>query len=263
MRNARKFFMLILIGILGISLVVSAEELTIVGTGSGTIVLQTLADAFMQQYPDISVSIPPSIGSGGAIKAVGRDENVLGRVARPLKESEAPYGLTYVEYATIPVVFYTNTSVSIHDLSTPQILDIYSGAVTNWSEVGGNDARVRVVTREEGDSSLAVLLESLSGFSAITITPKAKTTFSDPETEETVLNTADVIAYGSYPNVKILDVNILTIDGMPADHADYPYFGPLGLIYKEANFTGALKTFVEFVASDAGHAIITEVGAGY
>lgn len=260
MRNARNLFVLTLIGVFGMSLIALAEDLTIVGTGSGTIVLQALADAFMQQHPDVSISIPPSIGSGGGIKAVGRDENGLGRVARGIKESEEPYGLTYVEYANIPVVFYTNASVEVKDLSTQQILDIYSGAVINWSEVGGNDARVRVVTREEGDSSLEVLLNSFSGFSDITITPKAKTTFSDPETEETVVNTDFVIAYGSYPNVKVLDVNVLTIGGKHPEDDDYPYVGPLGLIYKEANYTGAVKAFVEFVTSEEAHAIIKEVG---
>jgi phosphate transport system substrate-binding protein len=141
-----------------------------------------------------------------------------------------------------------------------QVLDIYSGAVANWSEVGGNDAKVRVVTREEGDSSLSVLLKSFPGFSDITITPKAKTTFSDPETEETVVNTDFVIAYGSYPNVKVLDVNVLTIEGKhPADE-DYPYVGPLGLIYKEANYTGALKAFVEFATSEAAYEAIVNVG---
>jgi phosphate transport system substrate-binding protein len=260
MRSVQNLFVLTLIGVFGMSLVVSAEDLNIVGTGSGTVVLQAVADAFMQQHPDVSISIPPSIGSGGGVKAVGRDEEVLGRVARGIKEKEEPYGLTYVEYANIPVVFFTNKSVEIEELSMQQVLDIYSGAVTNWSEVGGNDAKVRVVTREEGDSSLSVLLKSFPGFSDITITSKAKTTFSDPETEETVLNTANVIGYGSYPNVKALDVNVLTIEGKHPADADYPYAGPLGLIYKEANYTGAVKAFVEFALSEAAHEPITKVG---
>ena len=68
-----------------------------------------------------------------------------------------------------------------------QILDIYSGKITNWKEVGGDDARLRVVTREEGDSSRGILVEFFPGFKDITVTSKAKTTFSDPETQETVL----------------------------------------------------------------------------
>jgi len=164
------------------SLGASSEELTIVGTGSGTAILNAVGEAFHRQYPNIRVNIPKSIGSGGAIKAVGRDEYFLGRVAKPIKEKEQPYGLTYVLYAKLPIVFYVNNSVTVTNLSTQQILDIYSGSITNWEDVGGRNAKIRVVMREETDSSLAVLLELFSGFKDMTVTSKSKTMFNDQET---------------------------------------------------------------------------------
>lgn len=260
MKNLRRTIVFIIICLMVATPGVFAEEITIVGTGSGTVILEAIGTAFTQQNPDVTISVPPSIGSGGGIKAVGRDENLLGRVARGIKEKEEPYGLTYVPYANMPIVFYVNTSVSVKDLSAQQIVDIYSGKISNWKEVGGEDARIRVVTREEGDSSLSVLLDLFPGFKDITITPKAKTTFSDPETEETVLNTANTIAYGSYPNVKVIDVNIVAIDGKSPADEDYPYVGPLGFVYKEANYTGNIKKFVEFALSEAAHEIIKEAG---
>ena len=247
-------------GIILLSGIASAEEISIVGTGSGTIILQALADAFMQEHPDVTITIPESIGSGGGIKAVGRDEFLLGRIARGIKEKEQPYGLTYLEYAKMPIVFYVNTSVGLEDLSIQQIVDVYSGAVSNWKEIGGEDAKMRVVTREEGDSSLSVLLKLFPGFKDISITSKAKTTFSDPETEETVLNTAHTIAYGSYPNVKAIDVQILSVDGKKPNAEDYPYVGPLALIYKEANYTGMIKEFIDFISSDTGREAIVQSG---
>lgn len=245
---------------LGFASAASSEEITIVGTGSGTAILKAIGEAFSQQHPEVTINLPESIGSGGGIKAVGRDEYLLGRVARGIKENEKPYELIYVPYTQMPVVFFTNKSVSVENLSTQQILDIYSGKITNWKEVGGNDANIRVVTREEGDSSLEVLLELLPGFKDITITAKAKTTFSDPETEETVLKTVNVIAYGSYPNAKVIDVNVLKIDGKSAADSDYPYVGTLGFVYKEKNYTGDLKKFVEFATSEAAHEVIKEAG---
>ncbi len=245
---------------IGLVSAVLAEELTIVGTGSGTAILKAIADGFMQQQPEITVIIPESIGSGGGIKAVGRNEHLLGRVARGIKEKEQPYGLTYIPYAKMAVVFFTNNSVTATDLSTQQILDIYSGKITNWKDVGGNDANIRVVTREEGDSSRDVLLEFFPGFNELTITDKAKMTFSDPETEETVRKVANVIAYGSYPNAKAINVNVLSIDNTHPEAPDYPYAGTVGFVYKEENYTGSVKMFVDFATSEAAHEIIKKVG---
>jgi phosphate transport system substrate-binding protein len=260
MKNVKRLIALILLAAVCFATTALAEEITIVGTGSGTAILKAIGEAFSQQNPEITINIPPSIGSGGGIKAVGRDEYLLGRVARDIKEKEKPYGLTYVPYAKIPIVFFTNKSVTLENLSPQQVTDIYNGKTTNWKEVGGNDAKIRVVTREEGDSSLEVLLKLFPGFQDITITSKAKTTFSDPETEATVLKTTNVIAYGSYPNAKVIDVKVLTIDGKSPADPDYPYVGPLGFVYKEENYSGNIKKFVEFATSEAAHEVIAEAG---
>lgn len=260
MRTVRSLFVITMICVFGCVSVASASELVIVGTGSGVAILKALGDAFTQANPEITITIPESIGSGGGIKAVGRDEFLLGRVAREPQEKEKPYGLTYVAFAKELVAFFTNKSVTVNNLTTQHIVDIYSGKVTNWKEVGGSDANIRVVRRQEGDSSMDVLLKLLPGFKDITITEKAKTAFSDPETEQTVLGTANVIAFGSYSNAKAIDVNIVTVDGKGATDADYPYTAMLGFVYKEANYTGDLKKFVEFVTSPAAAEIIKAAG---
>jgi phosphate transport system substrate-binding protein len=260
MRTFRSLIVFTVICLVGVVPVVSAEEITIVGTGAGTVILKALGDAFSRENPGVTITIPESIGTGGGIKAVGRDEYLLGRVARDIQEKEKPYGLTYVAYAKEPIVFLTNKSVTVKDLATQQILDIYSGKVSNWKEVGGSDGNIRVVIRQEGDSALDTLLKSFPGFKDITVTAKAKTTFSNSETEQTVLNTANVIAYSSYSNAKVIDINILTINGKSATEADYPYISTLGFVYKAANYTGNIKKFVEFATSEAARQIIKEAG---
>ena len=256
----------VVIGIAGICLIgvmlssVFAEEIVIVGTGSGTVILEAIGEAFHQQNPEVTIAVPESIGSGGGIKSVGRDEYLLGRVARGIKDSEKAYGLTYVPYAKIPIVFFVNKEVTVKELSIQQLLDIYSGKITNWNEVGGSDMKIRVIVREEGDSSLDVLNTSFPGFNDITVTPKSKMTFSDPETEEAVLKITGAIAYGSYPNIIEKDMSALTINGKTATESDYPYVGVLGFVYKEMNSTGNIKEFVEFATSEAAHDAIKAVG---
>ncbi len=239
-----------------------AEELTIVGTGDGMVIFENLGRLFSRMHPEITITIPESVGSSGGIKTVGRDEYLLGRVAREIGETEKHYGLTQVIFAKIPVVFFVNKNAGVQGLSTQQILDIYSGKTTNWKELGGNDVKIRVVTREEGDSNFVVIQKLFPGFADITVTARSKTTFSESETMAIVEKTGGVISYGNYAEVRIANVDILQVDGKSAADPTYPYVTTLGLIFKERNYTGSIKLFVEFVTSDAEvvHEAIKEAG---
>ncbi len=239
---------------------ISAEDITIVGAGSGVAVLRAIGEAFHQQHPEVIIQLPKSISSVGAIKAVGRGEQLLGRVARGIKENEKDYGLRYIPYAKNPIVFFANPDVGIQELSTQQILGIYTGKITNWEAVGGKDAKIRVIMREEGDSSLGVLRKSLPGFKEMTVTPKSKITFSDPITIETVEKKGGTIAYGTYVNAKNAHLNILRINGKQVSDPDYPHVGILGLVFLEKNYTGNLKLFIDFAISTEAHDVIKDTG---
>jgi phosphate transport system substrate-binding protein len=238
----------------------SAEEVTVVGTGSGAIIIEKLGTAFAQNNPGVTVEVPPSIGSGGGIKAVGTDQAAVGRIARGLKETEKEYGLTYTPILKLPIVFFAHKSLGVNALTAQQACDIYSGKITNWKEVGGPDADIRVIRREDGDSSLDVLLKSLPGFKDITITSKCKTTLSDPETCEMVQAKEHTIAFGTYANAKEVDATILAIDGKSPTDISYPYVGTLALVYKEKNKTGNIGKFIEFVTSAPAQEIILKAG---
>ena len=258
MNRTHRAKMLIMAGVGLLSLVsgAGAEEIAIVGTGSGTVILEALGKAFTQQNPGVTMTLPASVGSAGGIKAVGRDEAVLGRVSREIKENEKPYELKYVPFAKNPIVFMVNKNVNVPNLSAQQVLDLYSGKVTNWKEVGGSDAKVRVVRRQDGDSTHDVLVALLPGFKDITITTVSKTAFTDMEARETVENTAGAMVYGSYADAKAGDVKIVSVEGKNGTEADYPYVSTLALIYKEKNYTGNLKKFVDFATSEAALEII-------
>ncbi|MGE0083463.1 MAG: substrate-binding domain-containing protein [Desulfococcaceae bacterium] len=239
---------------------VMAEEITIVGTGSGMALLQTVGNEFAKTHPDVKIIVPESIGSSGGIKAVGTDQALVGRIGRKLKDTEAHYGLSYIPFVRLPIVFFVNKSVGIKDITPQQACGIYSGKITNWKEVGGKDARIKVVRREDGDSSLQVLQESLPGFKDIAITDKSKTTLRDQETLEFVASKEDTIAFGTYGDAKVNQVDVLTLGGKKPDEADYPYTGSLALIVKEKNYTGNIRAFADFVTSSDAHAIIREAG---
>lgn len=238
-----------------------AEKLTIVGTGSGSSVLIAVGKAFSTIHSDVSVNVPKSIGSGGGIKAVGTDKNVIGRVARAIKDKEKHFGLTYLPYAKNPIIFFVNKSVNVSNLSPRQVCDIYSGKITNWKAVGGADKKIRVIRREDGDSSLGVLLKAFPGFADITLTAKSKTTYSDPDTCRLASVKPDTIAFGTYANARNYNLNILTIQNKAGTDADYPYVGTLALIYKEKNKTGNVRKFLAFATSGQAHDAIKSAGA--
>lgn len=239
----------------------AAEELNIVGTGSGSAVLEAIGEAFSAQHPGVTVLVPKSIGSGGAIREVGAGNLVLGREARTIKEKEKGYGLSYLPYAKNPIVFFVNPSVTVTNLTPEQACGIYSGAITNWSEVGGQDTKIRVIRREDGDSSLEVLVETVPGFKDITLTDKSKTTLSDPETIEFCAGKADTIAFGTYANARNAKVKILTVNGQAPTDPGYPYVGTLALVFKEANRQGTVAKFLDFIASPAAADPIRRAGA--
>jgi len=237
-----------------------AEEITIVGTGSGMSILENVGSAFTENNPGVKVNVPKSIGSGGGVKAVGSDQAKIGRVARKIKDKEKPYDLTYVPMAKMPIVFYVNKSAGVDNLTVQQICDIYSGKVTNWKDVGGKGGKIRVIRREDGDSSLKALRKSFPGFKELAITKKSKTTNSDAETCQMAEKKAGTIAFGTYGNAKNYDVDILKIDGTHPTDSGYPYAGVLALIYKEKNLKGTIKEFVAFATSAKSQNAIKEAG---
>jgi phosphate transport system substrate-binding protein len=252
-------FAVLLVAVL-FSIPAMAEEIQIVGTGAGTEIINDLGKAFGKNNPGVTITTPKSIGSGGGIKSVGTDAAKLGRVGRGIKDNEKSYGLTYLPIAKLPIVIMTHKDVGVKNLTPQQICDIFSGKVTNWKEVGGKEAVIRVVRREDGDSSLEVLQKTLPGFKAIAITTKSKTTLSDQETIEIVAKTAGAISFGTYPNAKLSDVVTVTIGGKSPSAADYAYVGDLGLIFKEKNKVGSIAKFLEFITSPAAHDAIKGAG---
>ena len=247
--------------ILSMSYAGESRELVIVGTGSGVSLLNSVGRVFTQQNPQIIISVPESIGSGGGIRAVGNDEYVLGRIARDINSREKKYGLKQVLFAKIPIVFFVNARVPIWDISPEQACGIYNGTIRRWEDICEGKGRIRVIRRQDGDSSLLVLLRTLPGFNDITLTLRSKTTFTDQATIEECINQKSSIAFGTWADVKDkIHVRALKLAGInPVDH-EYPCLSPHYLIYKEKNYDGDLKKFVDFISLDSVKKTIIDSG---
>jgi phosphate transport system substrate-binding protein len=237
------------------------QSLPVVGTGDGIELLRAIADSYSIDQKKPEIQIPPSIGSGGGIGAVGSGSSVIGRVARALKTEEISRGLVYVPIARIPTVIFVNKSLRINSLSSEQVTAIYRGQIRNWKEVGGPDVKVRIVRREDGDSSLEALRKNMSGWKDLKITERTKTAISTQEAIETVRDTAGTIGFGPFSSRLKENVNVLAIDGELPTDPNYRSAVELALIYKSDTLTEEVKDFISFVKSKKSYDLIEAFGA--
>jgi phosphate transport system substrate-binding protein len=241
-----------------------ATELTVVGTGDSQLLLQALADAFESHHPKVKVTIPPSIGSSGGVRAVASGADVIGRIARPLTKNEQQFNLSYHLFAYSPVVFIVNQSVAgIEGLTAQQALDIFSGKITNWSEVGGPEHKIYLVNREEGDSSRLVLDRQIEGFATIEKSP-GPIFYSTPEAMNALADNPFTIGYGPISMVKGPSMRALRFNGYSADttltsDGTYPLQSPFALIWK-GPLSAPGQRFVEFLSSQESADIMRTFG---
>ena len=236
------------------------ERLSVVGTGDGIDVLRALAVAFQDENKSIWVDVPPSIESSGGIAAVLSNKAVLGRVARILTDAEAAAGIQYAPIAKLPSAFYVHPDAGVTSLTTAQLADVYSGRVTNWSQVGGDDLRIRVVRRENDDSTLRVLRLTMPRWKGLLITEWSKTALTTQDAIETVQEVPGAIGFGPFTKNLEKKTVVIKIDGHYPTDVEYPSDITLALIYKNSTITPAARSFAAFLGTEKARAIIENLG---
>lgn len=240
--------------------VVAADELTIVGTGDGIDLLRALGTAFTAENRSIRIHVPLSIGSDGGIAAVVSGEAVLGRVARILTDAEAAAGVKYEPFAKLSSAFYVHPSTGVTSLTTAQLADVYAGRVQNWNEVGGADLRIRVVRREDTDSTLRILRTTMPRWNDLVITEHSKTAVTTQDSIETVRDIRGTIGFGPFTKTLETRTVVLRIDGHHPTDIEYPSSAVLALIYKDATMTPAARAFSAFLGSRKARDVIVQFG---
>ncbi len=240
---------------------VVAEQYRIVGTGDGMDVLMALGAAYMADNPGSIVVTPPSIGSGGGIAAVGAEKEILGRIARSLSPTERELGLVATPVFRLSSAIYVHPSVEISGLTSKQLGDIYAGKITNWSEVGGDDLRIKVVRREEADSTLLVLRQSMPGWDKLEITERSKMALTTQESFETVQKVVGAIGFGPYTKLLEPVTKVLTIDGRHPTDPGYPSAVTVSYIYKKSTVTPEALAIIDYARSSKALSLLETMGA--
>jgi phosphate transport system substrate-binding protein len=248
-------------GVIFLPNLVAAGELRVVGTGDGLQLLRNLAAEYAQETGNQDVVMPDSIGSGGGIAAVSAGEERLARVARVLKDSEKAAGLEYAPFARIPSVFFVNASAGVTSLTGEQIKGIFEGKIRSWSEVGGNDIKIRVVRREDGDSTLQVLRASMPGWSDLQFTDRSKMAVTTQDAVETVRSVEGAIGFAPHSEAMVDNTVVLNVDGRAPTDPDYPSAVELAFVFKTGTVEPDMQAFMDFVKSARAKQILSSQGA--
>lgn len=241
------------------------EKIVVAGSGDSQELLWILGSAFEEANPGTKVEVPDSIGSSGGIRETAEGRFDLGRVARPFKDREKMYNLNCKVFAYSPVVFIVNPSVKgVDNLTSEQIIGIFSGKIRFWSELGGQEQKIYIAQREEGDSSHDVLEKEVSGLREIEDFA-GEVIYTTPELVSTIIRHENTIGYAPLNMVKRTGLIIMKIDGVypsvgNVKNGSYKLVVPFGIVWK-GELKGLAKDFVDFILSPEGQKIIAENGA--
>lgn len=231
------------------------------GSTSMEEVIGVLGEAFMQENEGITFTYNPT-GSGSGIKAVQEGRCDIGLSSRNLKEEEVAGGLTETILAYDGIAIIVNPQNPVADLSLEQIAQIFTGGITNWNEVGGNDAQIVLIGREAGSGTR-------DGFESITGTEDAckyrQELTSTGDVITTVSGNADAIGYASLAslndNVKAVSVGGVVLSESTIKDGSYVVQRPFVLVTKtDAALSEAAQQFFDFATSDAAVELIAGAG---
>lgn len=235
-------------------------KLTLNGSTSMAKVCQALGEAFSEKYPDVTVE-KGGTGSGDAAKAVSAGTALIGDLSRKMKDEEKPENYEIVPIAIDGIAVAINKDNKITSLTSDQISKIFTGAVTNWKDVGGADQKITVLGREAASGTR-------DGFESIFKCEKkckyAAELSSTGEVVTKVSSDKGAIGYVSLDSVNET-IQAVNVDGVKANEENilnktYKAQRPFLEIYKKGSDSDLIKAWFAFVKSDEGQAIIKKVG---
>lgn len=236
-------------------------NLTIAGSTSVQPFSEVLAESFMAQNKGVQINVQGG-GSSVGIEAAVSGAAHIGASSRALKDEEKAKGLTATNIALDGIAIVVHPGNPVNNLKSDDVMNIYLGNIKNWKEVGGPDAPITIVAREEGSGTRDAFTDLVMKKKDI-----AKTAIIQNSTgavRTTVAGDKNGIGYVSMASVS-KEVKALSIDGVAANEANvkagtYKIQRPF-LYVTKGSPEGLAKAFIDFVLSAEGQKLIVEEGA--
>ena len=231
------------------------------GSTSMEKVIGALGESFMRDNENVTFTYNPT-GSGSGIKAVLEGRCDIGLSSRRLKDEEKAEGLKETVLACDGIAIIVNPENRIDDLDIETIAKIYTGAIANWKDVGGNDSEIVIIGREAGSGTR-------DGFESITDTEDKcqyrQELTSTGDVITTVAGNPNAIGYASLASVNDT-VKAVTVEGVaPSEETikdgSYVVQRPFVLVTKkDKKLSESAQKFFDYVTSKDANEIISGAG---
>lgn len=236
------------------------SKITVSGSTSVGPTMEVLAEDYQKANEGTTIEVQ-QVGSSAGITNTIDGTSQIGMSSRDLKDEEKSELKEY-QIAIDGIAVITNSANKVKDLTLDQIKDIYTGKITNWKEVGGADADIVVVSREDGSGTRDGFQE-IVGFESEDLSSNAQISDGSGNIKTTVQGNENAIGYISFGYLDD-SINSVQIDGVEPTEENvyndtYPISRPFLLVTK-GDATGDAKSFIDYVLSDEGQKTIEEEG---
>ena len=237
-------------------------SISMVGSTSMEKLANAVSEAFMEKYPKVTVTAE-FVGSGAGIEAVTNGTADIGNSSRNLKDEEKANGVTENIVAIDGIAVVVDPANTVENLTKDQLTSIYDGSVTNWKDVGGNDAPIVVVGREAGSGTRGAFEELLK------LEDACKYSNELDSTGAVMAKVASTPGSIGYVSLDVLDdtVKAVKLDGAEPTEENIKagkYFlsrpfvmATKGEISEQSDL---VKALFDFIYSDEGSELVKSVG---
>jgi phosphate transport system substrate-binding protein len=245
-----------------------AADKTITMQGSTTVlpIAQRTAEVFMERHPDVKISVQGG-GSGIGIAAIVDGTCDIGDASRAMKEQELREATSKGKDPKANVIAMDGIAVVVHPsnkvsaLTKEQVKDIFTGKISNWSQVGGSQEKIVVVSRDTTSGTFECFNELAC--EKAKVRPDALMQVSNQAVASTVAKTPGAIGYVGIGYLSS-QIKALKLDGvMPSKenvlNNKYSLARPL-FMYTNGVPQGMVKEYIDFVKSEEGQKLVEEEG---
>lgn len=237
-------------------------SISMVGSTSMEKLANALSEAFMEEYPDVTVTAE-FVGSGAGIEAVTNGTADIGNSSRSLKDEEKAAGVVENVVAIDGIAVCVDPANEVANLTKEQLTNIYNGTITNWKEVGGADEPIIVIGREAGSGTRGAFEE------LVDLKDACKYANELDSTGAVIAKVASTPGAIGYASLDALDdsVKALSLEGVEATAenikaGNYFLSRPFVMATKGeiSEQNDLVQAWFDFVLGDEGQQIASEVG---